>query len=90
LPPGIEAIPASVQDRDGAADLIKKTRRLFPFDRHVFAVGGYSGDSLAAGLAAQRVTSEIVERTDKRGGFKLIRGAGLSSAPSPRSDATAA
>jgi hypothetical protein len=70
---GIEAIPASVQDRDGASALIKKTRRLFPFVRHVFADGGYSGDKLAADLAAQKVTLEIVKRTDKEGGFKLIR-----------------
>ena len=70
---GIEVIPASVQDRDGAADLIKKTRRLFPFVRHIFADGGYSGDKLATDLAAQPVTLEIVKRTDKEGGFKLIR-----------------
>jgi transposase len=70
---GIEAIPVSVQDRDGAAELIKKTRRLFPFVRHVFADGGYSGDRLAADLAAQRVTLEIVKRTDKEGGFKVVR-----------------
>lgn len=70
---GIEVIPASVQDRDGAAGLIKKTRRLFPFIKHVFADGGYSGDKLAADLAAQRVSLEIVKRTDKEGGFKLIR-----------------
>jgi transposase len=69
----MEAIPASVQDRDGATELIKKTRRLFPFVRHVFADGGYSGDTLVADLAAQQVTLEIVKRTDKEGGFKVIR-----------------
>jgi transposase len=70
---GIEAIPASVQDRDCAAELIKKTRRLFPFVKHVFADGGYLGDRLAADLAAQRVGFEIVKRTDKEGGFKIVR-----------------
>ena len=70
---GIEAIPANVQDRDAAADLIKKARRLFPFIKHVFADGGYNGDKLASDLAAQRVRLEIVKRTDKEGGFKLIR-----------------
>jgi transposase len=70
---GIEAIPASVQDRDGAAGFIKKTRRLFPFIKHVFADGGYKGDKLATDLAAQRVSLEIVKRTDKEGGFKVIR-----------------
>ncbi len=70
---GIEAIPANVQDRDAAAELIKKTRRLFPFVKHVFADGGYQGDKLAADLAAQRVGFEIVKRTDKEGGFKVVR-----------------
>ena len=41
---GIEAVPANVQDRDCAAELIRKTRRLFPFVCHVFADGGYRGD----------------------------------------------
>jgi transposase len=73
LPLGIDAIPASVQDRDSAAALIKKTRRLLPLVCHVFADGGYSGDNLTGDLAAQQVTLEIVNRTDKEGGFKLIR-----------------
>ena len=70
---GIEAIPASVQDRDCAAELIKKTRRLFPFVKHIFADGGYQADKLAADMAAQRVGFEIVKRTDKEGGFKVVR-----------------
>jgi transposase len=70
---GIEAIPANVQDRDCAAELIKKTRRLFPFVKQVFADGGYQGAKLAADLAAQRVGFEIVKRTDKEGGFKVMR-----------------
>jgi transposase len=70
---GIEVIPANVQDRDSAAALIKKTRRLFPFIKHIFADGAYAGDRLAADLASQPVTLEIVKRTDKEGGFKLIR-----------------
>ena len=70
---GIEVIPANVQDRDAAAELIKKTRRLFPFVKHVFADGGYQGHKLAADLAAQRVGFEIVKRTDNEGGFKVVR-----------------
>jgi transposase len=62
-----------VQDRDCAADLIAKTRRLFPFIAKVFADGGYAGPKLEADLAAQPVTIEIVKRTDKGGGFKVIR-----------------
>jgi hypothetical protein len=49
---GIEVIPASVQDRDCAADLIARTRRLFPFITKIFADGGYAGPKLEADLAA--------------------------------------
>ena len=70
---GIEVIPANVQDRDCAADLIRRTRRLFPFIARIFADGGYAGPKLAADLAAQPVTLEIVKRTDKDAGFKVIR-----------------
>jgi transposase len=70
---GIEVIPASVQDRDSAAGLIKKTRRLFPFVKHVFADGGYSGDKLATDLTAQQIELDIVKRMDKKAGFKVIR-----------------
>lgn len=66
-------IPANVQDRDCAADLIAKTRRLFPFITCIFADGGYAGPKLKARLAAQPVTLEIVKRTDKERGFKVVR-----------------
>jgi putative transposase len=70
---GIEVIPASVQDRDCAAGLIRRTRRLFPFIAKIFADGGYASRKLDADLAAQPVTLEIVKRTDKDGGFKIVR-----------------
>jgi putative transposase len=70
---GIEVIPASVQDLDCAADLIARTRRLFPFIARIFADGGYAGSKLEADLAAQPVTIEIVKRTDKEAGFKVVR-----------------
>jgi transposase len=66
-------IPASVQDRDCAADLIRRTRRLFPFIARIFADGGYTGPRLKAKLAAQPVMIEIVKRTDKEPGFKVVR-----------------
>jgi transposase len=70
---GIEVIPASVQDRDCAADLIRRTRRLFPFITKLFADGGYAGPRLEADLATSPVTLEIVKRTDKETGFKVVR-----------------
>lgn len=66
-------IPASVQDRDCAADLIRRTRRLFVFIARIFADGGYAGEQLATELADQPVVLEIVKRTDNEPGFKLIR-----------------
>lgn len=70
---GIEVIPANIQDRDCAADLIRRTRRVFPFIAKLFADGGYAGPKLKAALAGQPVDLEIVKRTDKQGGFKVIR-----------------
>ena len=66
-------IPANIQDRDCAADLIRKTRCLFPWIAKLFADGGYAGAKLKAALAGQPVELDIVKRTDKEGGFKVIR-----------------
>jgi transposase len=70
---GIEVIPASVQDRDCADGLIRTTRRSFPFITHIFADGGYASRKLEAVLARQKVTIEIVKRSDHDGGFKVVR-----------------
>lgn len=70
---GIEVIPASVQDRDCAAELVRATRRTFPFIAHIFADGGYASRKLEADLARRSITIEIVKRTDQDGGFKVVR-----------------
>ena len=69
----IEVIAASTQDRDCAAGLIEKALRQYPRLRKLFADGGYAGPKLASALAGQPVKIEIVKRTDKDGGFKVIR-----------------
>jgi putative transposase len=66
-------IPANIQDRDCAASLIRRTRRLFPWIAKVFADGGYAGPKLRNALRGQPVDLEIVKRTDRDGGFKVIR-----------------
>lgn len=66
-------IAANVQDRDCAAGLIRRTRRLFPWIATVFADGGYAGPKLRDALKGQPVAIEIVKRTDTEGGFKVIR-----------------
>ena len=39
--------PADVQDRDGAFQLLRRARRLFPFIERIFADGGYAGRNMA-------------------------------------------
>ena len=70
---GVEVIAADTQDRECAARLIREVRKLHPWISKVFADGGYAGPKLAGELAGQPVDLEIVKRTDKQGGFKLIR-----------------
>ena len=72
-------IPADIQDRDCAANLIRKTRCLFPWIAKLFADGGYAGAKLKAALAGQPVELQIVKRTDNEGGFKVVVDGGSSS-----------
>ena len=69
----IEVIAANAQDRDCAAKLIEKALRKYPRLRKIFADGGYAGPKLASALVGLPVDLEIVKRTDKEGGFKIIR-----------------
>jgi putative transposase len=64
---------ASVQDRDGAVDLIKAMRHRFPWLRHLFADSAYGGDKLASALAAMgRWTVQIVKRPNTAEGFLVL------------------
>jgi transposase len=70
---GAQVHAASVQDRDGAPDLLASIRHLFPWLRHVFADGGYAGEKLEtalAGLGQWRL--EIVKRSDRVKGFHVL------------------
>ena len=57
----IEAHSAGVQDRDGAALVLDRITRRFPFIERIFADAGYQGPRVAA--AAPRPV-EIIKRTD--------------------------
>jgi putative transposase len=62
---GIVVHPGDVQDRDGAHELLRRTRRRFPFIEVIYADGGYRGPKMAATVAktgAWRL--EIVRRND--------------------------
>jgi transposase len=64
---------ADIQDRDGAPDLLASIRFLFPWLRHVFADGGYSGDKLIGALARRgKWRLEIVKRCDQATGFHVL------------------
>jgi transposase len=62
---GVVVHPGNVQDREGARELLRRTRRLFPFVERIYADGGYQGPKMAATVAktgAWRL--EIVKRND--------------------------
>lgn len=64
---------ADIQDRDGAAALLKSIRTAFPWLRYVFADGAYAGPKLERALAKHgHWTIEIVKRSDSAKGFEVI------------------
>jgi transposase len=57
--------PADVQDRDGARDLLRTARRLFPFVERIFADAGYQGSKMAKVVADTGCWNlQIVKRSD--------------------------
>jgi putative transposase len=64
---------AGIQDRDGAPDVLKSVKSLYPWLRHVFADGGYAGPKLNGRLAKiGKWTIQIVKRSDTASGFELL------------------
>jgi transposase len=62
-----------IQDRDGAADVLKAIRQRFPWLRHVFADGGYAGPKLRNAMASHGAwTIEIIKRSDTAKGFEIL------------------
>ena len=57
--------PADIQDRDGAAAVLRQARRTFPFIERIYADGGYQGAKMAATIATTGTWKlEIVKRSD--------------------------
>ena len=70
---GVAVHAADIQDRDGAPLVLKTILKRWPWLRHVFADGGYTGQKLKGGLAKLgRFTLEIVKRSDAAKGFELL------------------
>ncbi len=69
---GIVVHPGDVQDRDGAHELLRRTRRRFPFIEVIYADGGYQGPKMAATVAKTGTWRlEIVKRNDVPG-FEVL------------------
>lgn len=57
---------ADIQDRDGAVELLRRTRRLFPFIERIIGDAGYQGAKMAANVARTgHWTIEIIRRCDR-------------------------
>jgi transposase len=64
---------ASTQDRDGAPLVLASVRKEYPWLRHVFADGAYTGEKLDLALAEHgKWTLELVKRSDAAKGFVLL------------------
>jgi transposase len=62
---GIAVHPANVQDRDGAEEVLRQTRRSFPFIEVIFADAGYQGPKMAETVATTgKWRIDIVKRKD--------------------------
>jgi len=62
-----------IQDRDGAPLVLAEIIRRFPWRRHVFADGGYTGEKLMDALQRNgKWTVEIVRRSDTAKGFVVL------------------
>jgi len=64
---------ASIQDRDGAPDLIESAKQSYPSLIKVFADGGYAGEKLVSAIShIEDLVVEIVKRSDIAKGFVLL------------------
>ncbi|MBX5160415.1 IS5 family transposase [Rhizobium sp. NZLR8] len=70
---GLVVHSADIQDRDGAATVLKTILKRWPWLRHIFADGGYAGPKLRGALSKiAKFTLQIVKRTDKAKGFEVL------------------
>jgi len=62
---GVIVHPANMQDRDGARQVLRTARRLFPFIERIFADAGYQGPKMEKVVADTGCwTLQIVKRSD--------------------------
>src|SRR5216684_3425069 len=64
---------ADIQDRDGAPLVLASAGYLYPWLRHIFADGAYSGAKLDTALEnIGRWTIEVIKRSDAASGFVVL------------------
>ena len=73
LPMRVVVHSAAIQDRDGAALVLDKVRRRFPWLELIWADSGYNAWQVEAAVAKVPVLRiEIVKRTDNMKGFVVL------------------
>ena len=68
----VNLTPADVSDSAGAQIIIDAIRKRWPWLKHLFAAGAYDRGKLMDKAAFRDFVIEIVRRTDKEPGFKVI------------------
>jgi len=63
---------ASVQDRDGGADILRRAHKFVPSLRHIFADGGYAGRLVAKAKRYWKLTVEVVSKPAGQRGFAVL------------------
>lgn len=64
--------PASVQDRDGAAPVLREAHRAYPTLKHVWADSAYRGEVIDRVQGDTGINVEVVKRTDAMSGFVVL------------------
>lgn len=63
---------ASVQDRDGGADILKRAHKLFPSLRCIFADGAYAGRLVQKAKRYWKIAVEVVSKPPGQRGFAVL------------------
>jgi transposase len=63
---------ASMQDRDGGADILRQAHKLVSSLRHVFADGAYAGKLVTKAKRYWKLTVEVVSRPPGQRGFSVL------------------
>ena len=61
-----------ISDSTGAQEIVTAVRKRWPWLKHLFADGAYDRTKLMDAAAYRNFVIEIVRRTDKEGGFKVL------------------